>query len=71
MSKKQNNECGMYGDIKLFAGTATTELTEKIAEYLSVKLSKQVVQHFPNDTLWVRLKSSIRGQDVYIVQTTS
>ena len=71
MSKKQSTECGMYGDIKLFAGTASTELTDKIAKYLGVKLSKQVVQHFPNDNLWVRLKSSIRGQDVYVIQTTS
>jgi len=61
----------MYGDIKLFAGTASTELADKIAEYLGVILSKQVVQHFPNDNLWVRLKSSIRGQDVYVIQTTS
>ncbi len=68
---KRNSECEMYGDIKLFAGTATTELAKKIAKYLGVKLSKQVVQHFPNDNLWVRLKSSIRGQDVYVIQTTS
>ncbi len=71
MSKKHTTECCMYGDIKLFAGTASTELADKIAEYLGVILSKQVVQHFPNDNLWVRLKSSIRGQDVYVIQTTS
>lgn len=71
MNSKTQDGCGMYGDIQLFAGTATPELTEKIAAYLDVPISEQVVQHFPNDNLWVRLQSSVRGQDVYIVQSTS
>jgi ribose-phosphate pyrophosphokinase len=29
------------------------------------------VIHFPNDNLFVRLHSSVRGQDVYVIQTTS
>ncbi len=71
MIQKHKNECGMYGDIKLFAGTGSHYLAQKISDYLSVPLSKQKVNHFPNDNLWVRLKSSIRGQDVYVIQTTS
>ncbi len=71
MNKKHTRECGMYGDIKLYAGTASPELANKISDYLGVPLSEQVVQHFPNGNLWVRLKSSIRGQDVYVIQTTS
>ncbi len=27
--------------------------------------------HFPNDNLWVQLQGSVRGQDVYVIQTTS
>ncbi len=71
MNKKHTRECGMYGEIKLYAGTASPELANKISDYLGVPLSEQVVQHFPNGNLWVRLKSSIRGQDVYVIQTTS
>jgi len=71
MTGMHSTDCGMYGDIKLFAGTASTELAEKISEYLNVPISDHTVYHFPNDNLWVRLHESVRGQDVYIIQTTS
>ncbi len=69
--KHPRQECGQYGEIKLYAGTASPELARKISRYLEVPLSKQDVRHFPNDNLWVQLKSSVRGQDVYVIQTTS
>lgn len=71
MTRKHSNDCGMYGDIKLFAGTASTDLAQKISDHLGVPLSEHEVHHFANDNLWVRLHSSVRGQDVYIIQTTS
>jgi ribose-phosphate pyrophosphokinase len=61
----------MYGDIQLFAGTASPDLAASIAEYLKVEINDHVVEHFPNDNLWVRLKCSVRGQDTYVIQTTS
>ncbi|MBT3316310.1 MAG: ribose-phosphate pyrophosphokinase [Anaerolineae bacterium] len=60
-----------YGEIKLFAGTASPELANKIAEYLNAKLCKRDVVLFPNDNLFVKLHESVRGQDVYVIQTTS
>ena len=63
--------CGMYGDIKLFAGTASPELSEKISRYLNIPLSGRDVVQFANGNLFVRLHQSIRGQDVYVIQTTS
>jgi len=61
----------MYGDIKLYAGTASPDLAAQISKYLGVPLSQQDVQLFANDNLWVRLQTSVRGQDVYVIQTTS
>jgi ribose-phosphate pyrophosphokinase len=61
----------MYGEIKLFAGTACPELADKVADYLGVPLSGRDVILFPNDNLLVKLHSSVRGQDVYVIQTTS
>jgi ribose-phosphate pyrophosphokinase len=61
----------MYGDIQLFAGSASPSLAASISRYLDLPLSKHKVQHFPNDNLWVRLKCSVRGQDTYVIQTTS
>jgi len=61
----------MYGDIKLFAGTASPELASQIAGYLNQPLSGRDVVQFPNENLFVRLHSSVRGQDVYVIQTTT
>lgn len=61
----------MYGDIKLYAGTASTDLSSKIAEYLGVSLCGREVVTFPNDNLFIKLHSSVRGQDCYVIQTTS
>jgi ribose-phosphate pyrophosphokinase len=61
----------MYGDIQLFAGTASPDLASSISRYLNVPLNEHEVQHFPNDNLWVRLTCSVRGQDTYVIQTTN
>ena len=61
----------MYGDIKLFAGTASPDLAFQIAQYLGKPLSGRDVIEYPNENLFVRLHSSVRGQDVYVIQTTS
>lgn len=68
---------GMYGDIKLIAGTASPDLSEQISQYLTeacdcpVPLLPVDIRKFPNDNIFVSLGESVRGQDVYIIQTTS
>ncbi len=62
---------GLYGDIKLFAGTASPDLAEKISQYLKVPLSPRDIIEFPNENLLVRLHGSVRGQDVYVIQSTA
>jgi ribose-phosphate pyrophosphokinase len=59
----------MYGDIKLFAGSGCPELAQKISDYISVPLSGWDIIKFPNQNILVRLHGSVRGQDVYIIQT--
>src|SRR5574338_440594 len=61
----------MYGDIKLYSGTASMDLAGKIARYLKLPLSGRDVISFPNDNLFVKLHGSVRGQDCFVVQTTS
>jgi ribose-phosphate pyrophosphokinase len=61
----------MYGDIKLFAGSASTGLAGKISSYSDLSLSGRDVIQFSNQNLFVRLHESVRGQDVYVIQTTS
>ena len=64
-------DTNMYGEIKLFAGTGCPELAVQISDYLGLPLSGRDVTLYPNDNLFVRLHKSVRGQDVYVIQTTS
>ncbi len=67
----QLNNPSIYGNIMLYAGTSSPELAQEISDYLDVSLSGRDLVKFPNDNLFCRLHSSARGQDVYIIQTTS
>ena len=71
MEKHKHSEIKMYGDIKLYAGSGSPELAKKIANYLGQGLSPREVIQFPNENIFVKLKDSARGQDVYVIQTTS
>jgi ribose-phosphate pyrophosphokinase len=65
------HEIKMYGEIKLYAGSGSPDLAQKIADYLDQKLSPREVIEFPNENIFIKLMSSARGQDVYVIQTTS
>ena len=66
-----HHDLKVYGGIKLFSGTASPELAGKISEYLELPLSAREVIEFPNENLFIKLGGSVRGQDVYVIQTTS
>ena len=66
-----HHDLKVYGGIKLFGGTGSPELAQNIADYLGLPLSDREVIEFPNENLFVKLKGSARGQDVYVIQTTS
>ena len=67
----QSNELRVYGGIKLYAGTASLDLAQKVADYLGEKLCGRDIVEFPNENLFVKLHSSVRGQDVYVIQHTA
>ena len=71
MSQKTSNDSGMYGDIKLYAGTGIPDVAEGISKYLEIPLSGRDIIEYPNENIWTRLHNSVRGQDVYLVQNTS
>lgn len=61
----------MYGDVKLYAGTSCPDLAAQIARYLNLRLMGRDIIQFPNENLFIKLHSSVRGQDCYVIQTTS
>ncbi len=66
-----HGEIKMYGEIKLYAGSGSPELAQQIADYLQQHLSPREIIQFPNENIFIKLNSSARGQDVYVIQTTS
>ena len=60
-----------YGDIRIYAGSASQDLATKVANYLGLPVCEHQVITFPNDNLFIKLNRSVRGQDCYIIQTTS
>ncbi len=67
----RNHEMKVYGEIKLFTGTASPVLAQKISDYLGSPLCEHEVVEFPNENLFIKLKHSVRGQDVYLIQHTA
>ncbi|MFH1524466.1 MAG: ribose-phosphate diphosphokinase [Chloroflexota bacterium] len=67
----QSNELRVYGGIKLYGGTASPKLAQKIADYLGESLCGRDIIEFPNENLFVKLHTSVRGQDVYVIQHTA
>jgi ribose-phosphate pyrophosphokinase len=61
----------MYGNIRLYAGSACPELANSIAKHLDLTLCERDIVTYPNDNIFVKLHSSVRGQDCYVIQTTS
>jgi len=61
----------MYGDVRLYSGTSAPELAGRISEFLKTDLCGRDIITFPNDNIFVKLHSSVRGQDCYVIQSTS
>ncbi len=58
-----------YGNIKLFAGSGCPDLAQRISNYIGIPLSDWDIIEFPNENIFVRLNESVRGQDVYLIQS--
>lgn len=58
----------MYGEMILFSGNANPELAQGISQALAVPLCPADVFRFPNQNIFCRLHSSVRGKDVFILQ---
>ncbi len=56
--------------IKIFAGTASRYMGEEICKDLGVELGKMNVQHFADGEFEVSFEETVRGCEVYLVQST-
>lgn len=61
----------MKNKITVFALSASQDLAKSIAKNLGTELGKSRVHHFADGEILVEIDESVRGKDVYIVQSTS
>ena len=62
-------ERGPQKRLMVFAGRSHPELAERIVEQLGVELGEVELANFANTETYVRYDESIRGADLFIVQT--
>ncbi len=58
-----------HDSISLFSGTANPGLAAEIADYLSLPLGAIDVNRFADGEIHVMINESVRGKDVYVVQS--
>jgi len=56
--------------LKIFSGNSNRPLAEEICKSIGVPLGSATVTCFPDGESFVKIDENIRGQDVYIVQST-
>ncbi|HEY8280039.1 MAG TPA: ribose-phosphate pyrophosphokinase [Bdellovibrionota bacterium] len=56
--------------LQIFAGSSNRPLTQKIAESLGVEVSRSEIRRFSDKEIFVEIQDSVRGQNVYVVQST-
>ena len=57
--------------MKVFAGNSNRLLAEAICNYLNVPLGKATVRRFADQEIFVEIQENVRGEDIFIVQSTS
>ena len=55
--------------IKIFSGSSHPALTNLVCDKLGVQASRVVTKKFANKETDVEIRESVRGEDVYIIQT--
>lgn len=70
-SQMQGKQAMNFGQIKLFFGSSAKHLSAEISQHLGVRVGAYDRKVFSNENIFVRLRESVRGQDVYLVQTMS
>jgi ribose-phosphate pyrophosphokinase len=57
--------------VKIFSGTSNLPLAKSIVASIGLELAKCTISSFPDGETFVKIEENVRGEDVYIVQSTS
>jgi ribose-phosphate pyrophosphokinase len=62
---------GVSNDMKIMAGNSNLPLARAIAGYLELPLTEASVRRFADEEVFVEIHENVRGEDVFVVQSTS
>ena len=57
--------------MKLLAGNSNLPLAKAIGDYLELPLTQASVRRFADEEVFVEIHENVRGEDVFVVQSTS
>jgi ribose-phosphate pyrophosphokinase len=57
--------------MKLLAGNSNRTLAQAVSTHLDVPLTKAQVKRFADNEVWVTIDENVRGEDVFVLQSTS
>ncbi len=61
----------MANSIKLIAGNSNRPLAEAVAASMGISVAKAQVKRFADMEIFVEIQENVRGEDVYVLQSTS
>ncbi|HOW68022.1 MAG TPA: ribose-phosphate pyrophosphokinase [Candidatus Paceibacterota bacterium] len=56
--------------MKIYSGNSNPALSKAICDYIGIELGKASVSAFPDGETFVKIEENVRGQDVYVIQST-
>jgi ribose-phosphate pyrophosphokinase len=59
----------MFGEMTMISGRSNRPLAEAISTHLGIQIADAELFDFPNENIFVHLCCSVRGQDVFLVQS--
>lgn len=57
--------------MKIFSGSSNQPLAKAICSYVGIELGCSTIKPFPDGETFVKIEENVRGQDVFLIQSTS
>ena len=70
MEFHKEGESGIFNKLRVFTGNSNVSLAQMICEHLGIPLGKAQVKRFSDGEINVEIDESVRGMDVFVVQST-
>jgi len=55
----------------IFSGNSNLSLAKEVVKILGLRLGEATVSKFSDGEIYVRINESVRGRDVFLIQSTS